>query len=98
MMRANSLSFGAILLSLGGAVLLGGCGAKEERSSQEQQIGDRLEQIVKQSGGNWDRLSSQDRDYLVHTVSQGSEPSAKMLLKARAGLLKATPHGAGKPR
>jgi hypothetical protein len=60
---------------------------------QEQQMANRLDEITKKSGGDWSKLSSEDRDYLVKDVAQGSEQSARMLIMARAGKLKGKPGG-----
>lgn len=59
----------------------------------QKQAADRIDVIAKASGGDWDKVSATDRDYLVNTVSAGSEQSAKMLLLGKAGKLKATPGG-----
>lgn len=66
-------------------------------SQQEQKMTDRLGEIAKSSGGDWDKLSQADRDYLVNEVSRGSETSARMLLQAKSGRLKAKPGGPGGP-
>ena len=54
---------------------------------------DRLQEISDKSGGDWDKVSEDDKKYLINDVSHGSEQSAKMLLMARGGKLKAKPGG-----
>ncbi len=73
----------------------GGCSKNEGDglTKQETQMADRLDTIVKQSGGDWEKVSAADRDYLIKEVSQGSEQSAKMLLAAKAD--ESSPSGCG---
>lgn len=49
-------------------------------SEKTQQESSRLEQIQRRSGGDWSKLTPEDRDYLVKELGQGSEQKAKMLL------------------
>lgn len=78
------------------AIVLAGCGnnmSDDGLPDKDKQAASRLDQIAKQSGGDWERVSQADRDYLVKEISMGSEPSARMLLQQKAGTLKATPGG-----
>lgn len=52
----------------------------------------RIDQIAKSSGGDWDKVTQEDKDYLLKEF--GGEQTAKMLLQSKAGKLKAT--GGGK--
>ena len=75
-----------------------GCSKPDDGlSSQQQEKTNRLDAVAKQSGGDWEKVSQADRDYLVKELSSGSEPSAKMLLLAKSGKLKAGPGGVPSP-
>jgi hypothetical protein len=90
-MRTWKLFFVAVL-----AVLLVGCGDKitdDGLSSKEKAASSRLDQIAKASGGDWEKISQADRDFLINEISMGSEQSAKMLIQGKAGRLRATPGG-----
>lgn len=50
--------------------------------AETQQKSSRLEDIQKKTGGDWNKLSAEDKDYLVNTISHGSESTAKMLIEA----------------
>ncbi|MFZ4506430.1 MAG: hypothetical protein ACOYON_01880 [Fimbriimonas sp.] len=86
-----------LIILAAAALLLGGCSggapANDGLTSQEQQTSSRLDQIAKATGGEWDKLTPEDRKFLVDEVAQGSEQSAQMLLKSKANRLKATPGG-----
>lgn len=91
-----------LLMFLAAAVLspaaLTGCGNRDDGlKPEEQKMATRLDEIVKKSGGDWNKLSPEDRDYLVKDISQGSEPSARMLLQAKAGRLQRSPGGPRHP-
>jgi hypothetical protein len=61
--------------------IAGGCGSSVEPPSAEtQQQASRLADIQKKTGGKWESLSKEDRDYLVNGLAHGSEASARMLL------------------
>lgn len=51
----------------------------------------RVDQIAKASGGDWSKVSQEDKDFLLKEV--GSEQSAKMVLQSKAGNLSAAPGG-----
>lgn len=85
----------ALCLALA-ALALAGCRPDDGLKPEERQMASRLDEITKKSGGDWERLTDDDRRYLVQDISRGSEPSAKLLLQARAGRLKGTP--GGRPR
>lgn len=88
--RARYLVPVLVVLAAGGAALgLSGCRRVDDGlTARDRVMVDRVDQIAKQSGGDWDRLSQADRDYLVKEVSHGSEPSARMLLLAKSGRLR----------
>lgn len=73
----------------------GGCDAKDRGLSAEQrQSSDRLGDIAKRSGGEWDRLTPEDRNFLLNDLSHGSEQSARMLLLSASGKVGGKPVGA----
>src|SRR5581483_9279407 len=74
-----------------------GCKSDSGLNPDQQQMATRLDEIVKKSGGEWNKLSDADRTYLIKDISYGSEPSARMLFMAKAGKLKANPVGPGGP-
>jgi hypothetical protein len=63
-------------------------------TKDQVQAASRLDEIAKQSGGDWEKVSAADREYLIKEVSMGSEESAKRLLLAKSGAMKAAPGGA----
>ncbi len=82
----------AILVCVAVLALIGiGCGnnmSDDGLKPAEREMSTRVDQIAKASGGDWDKISQADKDYLVKTVSMGSEPSARMLVKAKSGGLR----------
>lgn len=82
-----------LLLAAFACVVLVGCGDREPGPSADtQKQSDRLSEIQKRSGGDWSKLTPEDRDYLVKDLAHGSETGAKMLL----GPPPATPGGGKK--
>ena len=86
-----------IMFALASAALVGGCGSgasgDDGLTKSDQQAASRLDDIAKASGGDWDKVPEADKKYLVNDIAQGSEQSAKMLLKGKAGKLTAAPGG-----
>ncbi len=80
----RSLSAAARLLAVSLSAFLVGCGGQPTAPSPQM---DRVDTIVKSSGGDWSKLSAQDRDYLINVVGKGSPISAQMTFQARAGRL-----------
>ncbi len=64
---------------------LPGCGGQAPAPPKAM---DRVDAIVKSSGGDWDKVAPADRDYLINVVGKGSPISAQMTFRARAGGLK----------
>lgn len=61
------------------------CGKNDDGLTKEQHdSGDRLGQIAKASDGDWNRLTSSDRDFVLK-MAYGNERSARMLLLGAAG-------------
>lgn len=74
------------------AVLVG-CHQDSGLNTEQQQTANRLDEIAKKSGGDWDKISQGDRDYLIKQL--GSEQGARMVMAAKGGKLKARPGSAG---
>lgn len=93
------MKLGLVATLLLAMVIGGGCGSSagdDGLSSSEVKMSSRIDEIAKASGGDWEKVSAADRDYLVKEVAQGSEPSAKMMLQAKAGKLQGGAGGAPK--
>ena len=56
------------------------CGSNDGSSAETKQQASRLAQIQEKSGGDWNKLSEEDRNYLVNDLAHGNEASARMLL------------------
>jgi hypothetical protein len=88
-----------ILLGLGLACIIGGCGnsgGPPLDANQEKQAS-QLDEIAKRSGGDWDKLSDADKKAMIQIG--GSEQGAKMLLLGKSGKLgrHGPPGGPGGP-
>lgn len=83
------------LLALLFVAVLFGCAPSNDDgvSDKDRQAASRLDEIVKKSGGDWEKISQGDRDYLVNEIAQGSEISAKKLVEGKAGKFNARPGG-----
>lgn len=90
----------AILVSFATGSLTG-CGEKEPEPSKEtQQQADRLSKIRTSSGGDWNKVSDADKEWLIKEVCFGNEGSAKMMVspppKPNVGPNRGAPPGAPK--
>lgn len=90
MHRIQALFAAVAALGLLGA----GCSRDDGLKPEERKMASRLDEITKRSGGDWNKLSAEDRRYLIQDISRGSEQSARMLLMARGGRLRGTPGSA----
>jgi hypothetical protein len=83
--RLTFVSLTAISLTL----LVGGCGNSGNGvaapTAQEQQTSSRLDTIRKTSGGDWSKVSADDKKYLIDTIGHGSEYTAKMVFGPAPG-------------
>jgi hypothetical protein len=71
-----------------------GCRKQADGLTQVQrQSGDRLSQIAKRTNGDWNKLTPEERAFLVRDLSYGNEQSARMLLLAAAGKIGGRPGG-----
>ena len=50
----------------------------------EQQMADRLTEIAQKSGGDWNKVSQADKDYVVNQICHGSVQSAEILVAMKA--------------
>lgn len=60
-------------------------------TKKEQRMASRIHKIAQESGGEWQNVSPEDRQFLTFEVSYGDENSARMVLSASAGKLSARP-------
>jgi len=88
------------LIGLISLIALQGCASNDMSDdgvpAGDKQAASRLDEIAKTSGGDWNKLSQSDKDYLVKEVAHGSEQTAKMLLQSKSGHLDGGAGGAGK--
>ena len=76
----------AILTTMPGAVFLGGCSQNQNALDDNQQaMTNRLDELAKKSGGDWEKLSAEEKRYMIQDVSQGNERAARQLLEMKAG-------------
>ena len=96
-MQRKTALFCALLPLLGTVcVPLAGCSPPDDGiPAAEKQNANRLDAIAKASGGEWNKLSADDKTYLVQTIAHGDEGAAKMMLAAKSGKLG---QGGGGPR
>lgn len=67
------------------AVCMVGCSSKDDGLSTEQhQTQDRFTQIMQKTNGDWEKLSNDDKKFIIDDLSHGNEDSAKMMFKMRA--------------
>lgn len=73
--------------------LVGCKGQRDGLTSQQRESGDRLSRIAKRTDGDWNKLTEDERAFLVKDLSYGNEQSARMLLLAAAGKIGSKPGG-----
>ncbi len=49
-------------------------------STEQVQQADRLHAIAKRTGGDWNKLTPEEKQFLVNELAYGNEQSARMLL------------------
>lgn len=80
-MKQKLISILVILAVTVGSSMLIGCGEKDAEPSKETvQQSDRLSKIKKDSGGDWEKVSQSDRDWLIRDICFGNEASARMMI------------------
>lgn len=73
---------------------LAGCSHQSEYTRAQQQTLTRFQQIAKQSGGDWNKVSVTDQQWLINGPGGGSEQNARMMLSNFGDRpQKATPSG-----
>jgi hypothetical protein len=83
----------SLVIAVGFIVPTAGCHNDSGLKPEQEQMATRLDELAKQTGGDWSKLSAADKDYLVNKVSMGNEQSARMLLMSKSGKLQAHPGG-----
>ncbi|HVK03543.1 MAG TPA: hypothetical protein VM490_08715 [Armatimonadaceae bacterium] len=79
----TSLVAVALLLS---GLCLGGCQPRAESGdAAAEKMASDVNGLAAKSGGDWNKLSAQEKEYMVKEVSHGNEESAKKLLHALSG-------------
>lgn len=63
-----------------------GCGSRQSDAPtpSQQQALDRADAIATQSGGDWDKITPGDRQYLTKTVGYGNDASARQFIAGLA--------------
>ncbi|MCS6830947.1 MAG: hypothetical protein RMM08_00930 [Armatimonadota bacterium] len=70
-----------VLATVAVLVNLRTCSGTSEGLSQKQvQQANRLHEIARRTGGDWSKLSPEERRFLVNELAYGNEQSARMLL------------------
>ena len=81
---------GAALLFFGFAVA--GCSQTQDTSSPDQQKqASRLSEITKKTGGDWNKLTPADKQYLIQEIGKGDEGIARSVLQMNVP--RTPPHG-----
>lgn len=97
-MRTHFVTAVGILWASAFLVPLAGCSQSDDGlSTAQKQQADRLDEIAKKSGGDFDKLSATDKDYLLKNLADNNEKTARMLLMAKTGGFKGGPPKTGKP-
>jgi hypothetical protein len=70
-----------VLTALFGSFALLGCGEKPPEPSKETtQQSDRLTKIRESSGGDWNKVSESDKEWIIKDLCFGNEGSAKLMI------------------
>ncbi len=70
-----------VLAAIAAVVNLRTCSGSSGGLSREQvQKGDRLHEIARRTGGDWNKLTPEEKQFLVNDLAYGNEQSARMLL------------------
>jgi hypothetical protein len=77
----------ALAVCLAAVGLLYGCNRNQPAAPVDSKYA-RVDQIIKTSGGDWNKVSPEDRDFLIRDIGKGSPISAQMTFNARAGGLR----------
>jgi hypothetical protein len=78
------------------AAPIAGCHSDNSQplSDTQKQGADRLAKAARESGGDWDKVSREDKDYILKNVANGDEHTAKMLIAPPPGRAGGPPGGA----
>lgn len=69
------------------SLLFTGCGGPAISPAAASKM-EKVDDLIKSSGGSWDKLSQSDRDYLIQKIGKGSPVSAQMTFRIRANMLR----------
>lgn len=98
MRKTMTFALRGIALVLLAALPLAGCGKNGEGLDRSQTaMADRMKDIVSRSGGDWQKVSDTDRQYLIG-LANGDERAAQMSFRAQTGGLKMSKPPTGPPR
>ncbi len=79
-MTKNAHCAAPVLFALLLAAVLPGCSSHSNYTPAQQQTLTRFQKIVKESGGDWNKVSAADRQWLINGPGGGSEMNARMML------------------
>lgn len=96
-MASPARNAGFLALLAFGFALTGGIGCNHDSglNPTQEKTANRLDEIVKKSGGDWEKLSESDRDFLIKEVAHGNEQSARTLLTVKSRKLPTGPPAGG---
>jgi hypothetical protein len=67
-------------LALGVLLLPVGCHKDDGLKSEDKDKAARYADIIKKSGGDWDKISQADKDYITTTFANGDEKTAQIIV------------------
>lgn len=84
-MRKIALLCASFVLATMAIVFVSGCQQQNNGlDKSEQRMADRLTEIARKSGGDWNKVSQADKDYVVNQICHGSVQSAEILVAMKA--------------
>ncbi len=92
----RGIRIAGIAVAMTALLLPGLVGCKSQKdglTSKQRESGDRLDKIAKRTNGEWNKLTDEERTFLIKDLSYGNEQSARMLLLAAAGKIGGRPGG-----
>lgn len=88
----------SMILLMAVTMPLAGCSPQGEGLDKSQTaMADKMSEIVKRSGGDWQKLTDADKKYLVG-LANGDEQAAQMSFRAQTGQLRIAKPPSGPPR
>jgi hypothetical protein len=82
----------ALSLLITSAIFVGGCqqGEGDGLTTEQVQLGQKSDEIIKAAKGSWDNLSPEDKEYLIKEIGYGDERNARMFFNAKSGNLRSS--------